>query len=585
MLNDEKNDFKYYIIKTKEFSEPLVFIYNPYDSEEVSLRKGNYYGAMIYTEDINKFARRDYVRTEGDEGNYKKYFTPLKITSDILVESNLKMIFTTNVELKVEKANQFWLISYLFEECPVSEVTIDGQKLDFFIDNKDETLFIKLPKVYDLNQIINLQIKYEGRFLKKFVGQTVVENSIGWYPKFSYKEKSHFDITASYPKNMKFAFIGNNYETVISGDNEISKWRTEYPIRNASFCLGLYRTDSTLTRYGDFVKMFYNNGKYKDETLEEAKLSIEFYSRLFGRLPLDTLYVSEVMSGGGEAFPGMIHITSYAFQVGSKNTSIGQLVPHEVAHQWWGISCDFESYRDQWLSEGFAEYSSLMYVQAVNKDFKHFMKLLDEYKKEIVNVRKSFISDGKKAGLIGLGYRNNSSQTSEDYGLIIYKKGAWVIHMIRNLLFDFDKMNEDVFMDLLRKTYSIYQHKSLTTDAFCKMLENQLGLEFKWFFDQWVNTNHIPHYNYAYKLDKIEGKYILKFKVKQENVPADFKMIVPISLKNDDKTFYHLRSFVTGSNTIEFEFPPQELEPEDIIFNCYNSVLCTSDEKDWEDLN
>jgi len=28
------------------------------------------------------------------------------------------------------------------------------------------------------------------------------------------------------------------------------------------------------------------------------------------------------------------------------------VTPHEVAHQWWGQLVGFNSYRDQWMSEG-----------------------------------------------------------------------------------------------------------------------------------------------------------------------------------------------------------------------------------------
>ena len=35
---------------------------------------------------------------------------------------------------------------------------------------------------------------------------------------------------------------------------------------------------------------------------------------------------------------------------------------HETAHQWWGNIVAWRSYRDQWLSEGFAEYSGVLYT-------------------------------------------------------------------------------------------------------------------------------------------------------------------------------------------------------------------------------
>jgi len=36
---------------------------------------------------------------------------------------------------------------------------------------------------------------------------------------------------------------------------------------------------------------------------------------------------------------------------------------HESSHQWWGHRVGWKSYHDQWLSEGFAEFSGNLYVQ------------------------------------------------------------------------------------------------------------------------------------------------------------------------------------------------------------------------------
>jgi aminopeptidase N len=41
------------------------------------------------------------------------------------------------------------------------------------------------------------------------------------------------------------------------------------------------------------------------------------------------------------------------------------VAPHEVAHQWWGHDVGFNSYRDQWISESFAEMSASLYITRV----------------------------------------------------------------------------------------------------------------------------------------------------------------------------------------------------------------------------
>ena len=52
---------------------------------------------------------------------------------------------------------------------------------------------------------------------------------------------------------------------------------------------------------------------------------------------------------------------------------------HEVAHQWWGIGVDFTSYHDQWLSEGFANFSGLWYLQTVSGKNETYFDMLRQW--------------------------------------------------------------------------------------------------------------------------------------------------------------------------------------------------------------
>jgi hypothetical protein len=46
------------------------------------------------------------------------------------------------------------------------------------------------------------------------------------------------------------------------------------------------------------------------------------------------------------------------------------VTPQEVAHQWWGHTVGFDSGRDQWMSEGFADFSASLYLSYIDKDTK-----------------------------------------------------------------------------------------------------------------------------------------------------------------------------------------------------------------------
>jgi aminopeptidase N len=257
-------------------------------------------------------------------------------------------------------------------------------------------------------------------------------------------------------------------------------------------------------------------------------------------------------------------------------------VAHEVAHQWWGIQVDNDSYHDTWLSEAFAEYSGMWYMQLTLKENEIFFDLLEEYKSEIINNRKYLFSSGQEAGPIWLGPRTNSSETNGDYQLIIYKKGAWVIHMLRNMLLDLKTMNESKFENMMRDFYNSFKGKKATTKDFQLITEKHCAMNMDWFFNQWIYSTAIPDYNFSYKTTITpEGKYKVKCRIVQTNGSDDFKIYPIILIKFKDDKFARLRIEVRG-NKSEYDLPLMPMMPEEIIFNDLSSILCNFNYTDWE---
>ncbi|MEE8584460.1 MAG: M1 family aminopeptidase [Acidobacteriota bacterium] len=59
-------------------------------------------------------------------------------------------------------------------------------------------------------------------------------------------------------------------------------------------------------------------------------------------------------------------------------------IAHETAHQWWGNIVAWRSYRDQWLSEGFAEYSGILYT-ALRAKPKAARELIEDLRRSLKN--------------------------------------------------------------------------------------------------------------------------------------------------------------------------------------------------------
>ena len=297
-------------------------------------------------------------------------------------------------------------------------------------------------------------------------------------------------------------------------------------------------------------------------------------------------------SSHGEAFPGLIDLSWSTFQREDEKGFDLIFRAHEVAHQWWGIGVDFKTYHDQWLSEAFAEYSGLLYLQAVLKDNDRFFKWLETYRKEIMGNRKSIFGSGKQAGPIWLGGRTSGFETSDDYDLIIYKKGAWVLHMLRNLLQDPMTLRDDKFFAIMKNFYETYNGQDAGTEDFQRVVEKQVGVNLKWFFDQWVYGSDIPSYKFAYTshdtlvadtaTKSTKKMYQVTCRIRQENVPDDFRMYVPIRVLFKDDKMVRTRTLVQGPVTT-YTLPLLPEEPQELVLNDLQSVLCDVENIDWNE--
>ena len=241
---------------------------------------------------------------------------------------------------------------------------------------------------------------------------------------------------------------------------------------------------------------------------------------------------------------------------------------HEVAHQWWGIGVDFASYRDQWLSEGMSTFSGLWYLQVVRKEPKPYFNQLKTWKTSIVD-------RSDEAGPISLGFRVITERDPNDYQVIVYQKGAWVMHMLRTLMINLKTMQEDRFQNMMKDFFTTYNGRSASTDDLQRMVEKHTGQPMGWFFDQWVRGTQIPTYRVAWAItDAGTGLFKVTLKVAQEGVAPTFKMYVPVTVQMSDGSVLRTRVLVQGPEST-VTLPEVASKPKSLTFNDFEGVLAT----------
>lgn len=606
MMKESRNGFFYSQIEGSKFGT-IFFQINPFESEEIYFMRSGERSAWIGSdkrhEIINQFPaqRKTLENYSGSKPN--KYFLDLiSYNIESTIADNLDFSASCTIDFKSLESNQHWIMFYLYEDLYVDSVKWENGMVAEFVNlDENSELWIKCINDYlDANQH-NMKIYYHGDLLEKNeLGWIELKSSIFWYPRYDNREKSVFNLTFNTPSKYQLVSIGDLAERIDEGDVISSIWRCSTPTRNASFNVGNFEVNEIenenlptvsvyTSEYGHQIISSYfrqigilSMSDASEYIAQDVSNSVTLFTNLYGNLSLNSIRATEIPYFHGEAFPGLIHLSWLTVIQTNFKGEDEVFRAHEVAHQWWGIGVDFDTYHDQWLSEGFAEYSGLWYLQAAKKDNELFFEILGEWKDEILNVRKYIFGSGQEAGPAWLGYRTSSSNTKGDYDLIVYKKGAWILHMLRAMLLDLNTMNEDKMKNLLHEYYETYKNKSASTEDFKRIVDKHFGEDMSWFFNQYVYGTDIPTYTVAYKTEETEdAKIKISIRVRQEEVSESFKMYVPVKLVFDGDRVGRFRIEVKGKETIKtFQLPDGELE--ELIFNDLESVLCELEYEDWD---
>jgi Peptidase family M1 domain len=161
---------------------------------------------------------------------------------------------------------------------------------------------------------------------------------------------------------------------------------------------------------------------------------------------------------------------------------------HEIAHQWWGQAVGWKNYHEQWLSEGLAQYFSVLYAASdrgpdTMRDMLDFMRdSADTYTSK---------------GPISLGYRLGHVQgDGRIFRAISYNKSAIVLHMMRRLIGD------EAFFNGLRRFYREWRFKKAGTDDFRVAMQAESPIKLERFFDRWIFGTALPQLRVTSKIDQ-----------------------------------------------------------------------------------
>ena len=528
------------------------------------------------------------------------------------------------LQLEVTESGSRVIFFELSRFLQVESVKLAGQPVEFIHNpavegtqlarRGNDVLALVLPEPAKTKDKLELEFVYGGEVLAEAgTGLLYVGERGTWYPNRG-MVMANFDLTFTYPQGWTLVATGEPTPVTSADDSQkasgaqTSRWVSDRAIPFAGFNLGKYKVFTT--RAGDVtVETYATQGversfpsvpiqtidprppdgsphpmqvivprrpspaQTEEAVGEAAAHAIQYYAERFGPYPYRKLALTQLPGPESQGWPSLIFLSSYAFldkeereQLHFDPTKIWiqESIPaHETAHQWWGDLVGWDSYRDQWLSEGLSNYCALMMLQERNPA--GFRQVMEQYRRDLVAKNKDGVAP-MDAGPVTLGMRLLSSRFPEGYEAISYGRATWLFHMLRTMMNDAAQekgekkasgVNEP-FVRALRKVRQRYEGKSITTrellNVFAEDIPSSLRYEGKnsldWFLDSWVNGTALPKLELkAVKFTPKGAGLLVTGTIVQKEAPPDLVTSVPVYAVTTGKPVLLGRVFADGDES------------------------------------
>lgn len=451
------------------------------------------------------------------------------------------------------------------------------------------TVFLPAPRAAKQEFTLALEVEGDALYDSPFIPECFYPiSSQGWYPTHGYLQRSTFDITFRHRKAHRVVSSGVRVREEVSPEDKsemFTQWKMNAPIALIGFGVGQLELHAETRKLKDGSELsveFYSlPGSIlaikEDFILAELGNTVDYFGAIFGRYPYPRFGAVYHPRGYGQGLATMLLLPRS--DRASKYTY--SFIAHETSHQWWGNIVAWRSYRDQWLSEGFAEYSGILYTgfrdnKGSERDLlKDTRELLAYPPVTELGIGKGRLTD---VGPIILGHRLNTRETFGAYTALIYNKGALVLRMLHFLFTDPQTGDGQAFFDMMSDFVRRHQNGSASTEDFIEVANEHFARtpvarrfnvqDLNWFFRQYVYSTELPSYTFTYHIEpQPDGSAILNGMLEQSGVPEGWFMPLPLVLKyGKDKFARGLVAAYGPKATVNIKIPGKpddvQLDPE-----------------------
>ncbi len=407
----------------------------------------------------------------------------------------------------------------------VARVERDGRALDF--RHEDHQIFIDLRGAVPAGDRVTVEVHYSGRPAdgldigpNKYGDRTFFSDNWSsrvrnWLPVVDHPyDKATTEMIVVAPSHYQVASNGTIAEVTDRGDGtRLTHYVNPVPTATWLYFVGVaqFAVQQVDTYDGIPIETWVywqdrDAGFY--DFAEPSKKTMAYYTDLIGQYVNGRLanIVSNATPGGGMEAASTPAYSDQSVS-GNRERRWQHVIIHEIAHQWFGNAVTEYHWNDVWLSEGFATYYTLLARRHLygQDDFVEGLKesratVTDFYENDFdFQIVRPYIED-----------LNNVS------GSMMYHKGAWVLHMVR------DRIGAEAYDEGIRSYYDHHLNGHANTADLRRHLEEASGQDLEAFFRQWLFQGGIPRLDVTWRengggvvveADQVQDLYVFDLEV------------------------------------------------------------------------
>lgn len=291
-------------------------------------------------------------------------------------------------------------------------------------------------------------------------------------------DKATYTQTVTVPKGLEVIASGEPSPVVTRGDQSTYRWTMNQPMASelSSIAIGKYnvtrrtgltvggRTMANITAIGTSIDTVPGRGKTLNDVTARV---VKWESSMYGPYPFSS--TGGIIDDIGVGYA--LEVQGRPVYDQSSSVTSGDLLAHELGHQWFGDSVTPKTWASIWLNEGFATYSEWLWQE-------HFRGV-----PVAVSAKQAYDGEDNWSGQVANPGRDHI------FDDLVYTRGALTLQALRL------EVGDAAFFKILRTWPQAHRFGNADTSDFILFAERSSGRNLGAFFHRWVYSPGKPALN------------------------------------------------------------------------------------------